>query len=476
MLLRIQRLFHADPGKRRFCLQPLQEIVGGRTLPEFGLDLSAVRSNDLMGGLSIRTVANRGHQQCFGSQERHLSHQVGAAYRWVGDQSLGHISKNAQGGVGRQKSFGQGQPSIGRIVKGAFEPLGGGRLVRIGHQVHHESCQTTGPLASHGVAFVGHGRRADLFGLEGLVHLGEGVGVVAVEDDAVVHAVPRGVDDHQLGLDGEQADEADAELADLGQVLFLAAAEQGQQVALDGGAVHAFAVVGDRDAEAALLTRQKAALSYLESQSADGTEDDAMRRRGQITKAQAALTAWPGFWPAALHLADLHAQAGSPKKAVKPLETAFRHMPHDAVAARLRTLWGVNEGASVARLMRLIPKDGQLADEGRLVVAQMALDSGLVGEARRLLDEIDPAHRDAAGWRLVARLAAEDETSAEAAETDALRQAGEAPRPRRWQCTSCQLVHESWQPHCGGCAGFATLDWQRPDGVSPLVTAADETD
>ena len=230
------------------------------------------------------------------------------------------------------------------------------------------------------------------------------------------------------------------------------------------------------DAEAALLTRQKAALSYLESQSADGAGDDAMRRRGQITKAQAALAAWPGFWPAALHLADLHAQAGSPKKAVKPLETAFRHMPHNAVAARLRILWGVNEGASVARLMRLIPKDGQLADEGRLVVAQMALDSGLVGEARRLLDEIDPAHRDAAGWRLVARLAAEDETSAEAAETDALRQAGEAPRPRRWQCTSCQLVHESWQPHCGGCAGFSTLDWQRTDGVSPLVTAADETD
>ncbi len=230
------------------------------------------------------------------------------------------------------------------------------------------------------------------------------------------------------------------------------------------------------DAEAALLTRQKAALSYLESQSADGAGDDAMRRRGQITKAQAALAAWPGFWPAALHLADLHAQAGSPKKAVKPLETAFRHMPHYAVAARLRTLWRVNEGASVARLMRLIPKDGQLADEGRLVVAQMALDIGLVGEARRLLDEIDPAHRDAAGWRLVARLVAEDETSAEAAETDALRQAGEAPRPRRWQCTSCQLVHESWQPHCGGCAGFATLDWQRTDGVSPLVTAADETD
>ena len=66
------------------CSRCKRSLVSAR-FPEFGLDLSAVCSNDLMGGLSIRTVANRGHQQCFGSQERHLSHQVGAAYRWVGD-------------------------------------------------------------------------------------------------------------------------------------------------------------------------------------------------------------------------------------------------------------------------------------------------------------------------------------------------------------------------------------------------------
>ena len=247
-----------------------------------------------------------------------------------------------------------------------------------------------------------------------------------------------------------------------------------------GAALPALSVVmaagGADDAETALLTRQKAALSYLESQLADDAAEDAVRRRGLIAKAQAALTAWPAFWPAALHLADLFDLAGSPKKAVKPLETAFRHMPHDALAARLQALWGVNEGARVARLLRLIPKDGSLADEGRLVVARAALDGGLVGEARRLLDEIEPVRRDAACWRLAARLAAEDENAAEAAETDALRQAGEAPRPRRWQCTSCQLVHEFWQPHCGGCAGFATLDWQRPDGVTPLISASDETD
>ena len=234
---------------------------------------------------------------------------------------------------------------------------------------------------------------------------------------------------------------------------------------------------GDADDETGmLLSRQKAALSYLEALDDGAGSDTSLRRRARIGKAQDALAVMPGFWPAALLLADLHEQAGSPKKAVKPLETAFRNMPHESLAMRLRTLWGVNEGTAAGRLMRLIPDDGALAAEGRRVVAAVALENGLVGEARRLIDEIDPAMRDAAVWRLVARLAAEGEAPDSAAENDALRKAGEAPRPRRWQCTSCQLVHEAWQPHCGGCAGFVTLEWRRPDGITPLISSADETD
>ena len=234
---------------------------------------------------------------------------------------------------------------------------------------------------------------------------------------------------------------------------------------------------GDADDETGmLLSRQKAALSYLEALDDSAGSDTSLRRRARIGKAQDALAVMPGFWPAALLLADLHEQAGSPKKAVKPLETAFQNMPHESLAMRLRTLWGVNEVTAAGRLMRLIPDDGALAAEGRRVVAAVALENGLVGEARRLIDEIDPAMRDAAVWRLVARLAAEGEAPDSASENDALRKAGEAPRPRRWQCTSCQLVHEAWQPHCGGCAGFVTLEWRRPDGITPLISSADETD
>jgi len=234
---------------------------------------------------------------------------------------------------------------------------------------------------------------------------------------------------------------------------------------------------GDTDDETGIvLSRQNAALSYLEALNDSLGSDTSLRRRARIGKAQDALAALPGFWPAALLLADLHEQAGSSKKAVKPLETAFRNMPHELLATRLRNLWGVNEGTAVGRLMRLIPDDVALAAEGRCVVTAFALENGLVGEARRLINEIDPVMRDAAAWRLVARLAAAGEAPDSVAEKDALREAGEAPRPRCWQCTSCQLVHEAWQPHCGGCAGLATLDWRRPDGITPLISSADETD
>ena len=119
------------------------------------------------------------------------------------------------------------------------------------------------------------------------------------------------------------------------------------------------------DEAAALLKRQKAALSYLGTTDDGEGSDRSLQRRARIGKAQDALSALPGFWPAALRLADLHEEAGSPKKAVKPLEAAFRNMPHEALATRLQALWGVNEGTAAARLMRLIPSDdGALAAEG----------------------------------------------------------------------------------------------------------------
>ena len=248
------------------------------------------------------------------------------------------------------------------------------------------------------------------------------------------------------------------------QVMILEAERGNWAAALPAQAVAA-AQTDDTDAQKA-AARQRAALIYLDVVSGLDLAADPKRLREDARRLETALAAWPEFWPAALSLADVQQAAGPSRRLTKSLEAAFRAMPHEDIASRLGAAWATSEGSYIARLIRLIPKEGELADEGRRIVASAALGHGLVGEARRLLEDIAPAHRDAEAWRLLSRLAAEAEDAA--SETDALRHAGEAPRPRRWQCTSCRLIHDDWQSHCDGCAGFMTLDWQRPDGVTPL--------
>lgn len=252
---------------------------------------------------------------------------------------------------------------------------------------------------------------------------------------------------------------------------------------------------GADDEDAQVIARHRAALNFLlaregvpEFMGAESTGGGFMEtgssgpvhsstvHSSTVNQLQTALAAWPAFWPAAILLADIHLAAAAPRKAVKSLEAAFRVMPHAAIATRLQTAWNSNEGKTVARLLKLVAASGDTAHEARSVVAAVALAHGLTGEAGRLIGEIPDAERDAATWRLAAQLAESGDNPDPAAANKALRMAGEAPRPRRWQCTSCQQLHDRWQAHCAGCAGFATLDWRRPDGLSPLVSNSNADD
>ena len=249
------------------------------------------------------------------------------------------------------------------------------------------------------------------------------------------------------------------------QVMVLEAERENWSAALPALGVVSAADKSGRDAD--LIARQKAALGYLDALEHLEVEDGGDRERKRaVVGLQGALKAWPEFWPAALKLAELHVQAGSARKARQVLEQSFKDMPHGEVAAQIDELLKLNEGKFVAALIKLIPASGEMCDEARCVVAGAAHSHGLTGEAKRLVEAIDERHRDVDAWRLVARLAADGEDPA--AERQALDAAGDAPRARRWQCSNCQTVHEDWQPHCGNCAAFATIDWRRPDGVTPL--------
>jgi HemY protein len=218
--------------------------------------------------------------------------------------------------------------------------------------------------------------------------------------------------------------------------------------------------------------RQKVALAYLQARPFfDGDHEE--QTLGRISEKEAArqlrlaLATDPGFWPATVLLADYHLQSGQGRKAAKALETGFCAVPHALLSDRLKQAWNVNEGAFVAKLIKLAGNASHAhAAEAETLAAEAALAAGLEGEARRLLDGIVEVKRDVMTLQLIARLAEIGGDSSAAA--TALRAAGGAMRPRGWQCQTCHVMSAEWHSHCQSCDGFATLEWQRPDHLTPL--------
>ncbi len=218
--------------------------------------------------------------------------------------------------------------------------------------------------------------------------------------------------------------------------------------------------------------RQKVALAYLQAKPFfDGDLEE--QSLGRISEKEAArqlrlaLATDPGFWPATVLLADYHLQSGQRRKAAKALETGFCAVPHSLLSDRLKQVWNVNEGEFVAKLIKLASNASHAhIAEAETLAADAALAAGLEGEARRLLDGIVEERRDVMTWQLIARLAEIGEDKSAAA--TALRAAGGAMRPRGWQCQICHVMSADWLSHCQSCDGFATLEWQRPDHLTPL--------
>lgn len=236
----------------------------------------------------------------------------------------------------------------------------------------------------------------------------------------------------------------------------------------------ASAGASDSDREWMRLTRQKSALYFLLAQpvaqsvpqSEEGDGDGASLEGVDFQYLRKSLAVDPGFRPAVLALADFHLANDARRKAVKVLEAGFKAGPNGTIAARLKQAWDVNDGAFIAKLIKLA---GQVTNDlslARLVAAQHAFAVGLIGEARSQLDAIDPVDRDAPYWQLTAKIASDEDDDAGAA--IALGLASDAARPHSWQCASCHSLHAHWQAHCPDCGSFGDLEWRRLGHVTPL--------
>lgn len=174
----------------------------------------------------------------------------------------------------------------------------------------------------------------------------------------------------------------------------------------------------------------------------------------------------PGFAPAAVKLAELHAAAGSERKAIKTLERAWAAQPHPDVARAWLALRANSTPLDRLRWLQRLTSTHADHAESRLALAEASLDAQLWGEARRQLQDLaqSPTPRVV---RLMARVEREERADVEAARAWLERQPAAEPDPA-WFCNSCGAQSNLWSARCGHCGAFNSLTWKPPPRIQQI--------
>ena len=169
----------------------------------------------------------------------------------------------------------------------------------------------------------------------------------------------------------------------------------------------------------------------------------------------------PGFTPAVLAYAGRLRANGREKRAQSCVAEAWKLAPHPDLA-NFALSPEPDELARVRAAQRLASRNPKHI-ESQILLAQVALNAGLTGEARR---QIEAAESEGFHQRrlclLLADVEEQERGNTEAgrlAQRDALRRAAAADPDPRWQCTNCQTIQQGWHPKCGACGSVATINW-----------------
>lgn len=215
--------------------------------------------------------------------------------------------------------------------------------------------------------------------------------------------------------------------------------------------------------------RRNAALALARSAAAAEAGDTAEARR----QATAALSAAPGWPPAAAALARAWAALGKMRRAERVLAEAWQAGPHPTLADAFVDIAGAL--TSLARLQRARQVFGTRTDAPAYLAleAKLAHDAGDAAAATTAIETALAAQPSQGLYRLQAEIA---ERAGEAdAATAALKAAAAAAADPTWQCSQCGSEAAAWHPTCGNCGAFDSMTWHTPKKMSqaPVPTAPD---
>ena len=169
----------------------------------------------------------------------------------------------------------------------------------------------------------------------------------------------------------------------------------------------------------------------------------------------------PAFAPAVLAYATRLRAAGNEKRAQACILDAWKRSPHPDLATFALAL-EPNNLARAQAAKRLVAGN-PTHPESRVLLARVALDAGLTGEARH---QVEIAETEGMKQRRLCLLLAEieeqergDTEAGRLAQRDALRRAATAESDPHWQCTNCHTDHAAWQPKCEICGSVGTVQW-----------------
>jgi HemY protein len=169
----------------------------------------------------------------------------------------------------------------------------------------------------------------------------------------------------------------------------------------------------------------------------------------------------PKFAPASLAYANRLRAAGNERRAQSCIADAWRLAPHPDLASFALAL--ESDQLARARDAKRLVANNPTHIESRILLAQVALDAGLTGEARH---QIEAAESEGLRQRrlclLLAEIEEQERGNTEAgrlAQRDALRRAATAESDSHWQCTNCHGDHPTWQVKCNSCRSVATIQW-----------------
>jgi HemY protein len=194
-------------------------------------------------------------------------------------------------------------------------------------------------------------------------------------------------------------------------------------------------------AKALGLTQDKAQGAAL-AVAAAGT---AATPRDALRFAQMAQKAMPEFAPAVAAAAAALRRMDKPRAARKTVLAAWKTAPHPLLAAA----WFTPEAAPLARAQEAVALAAANAGhvESELVLAETALDAGLVAEARR---------------HAAAALATGQDDGRGQGVLDALDGRPRTVGRTAWICDACHNAAPGWAALCPSCSKPGTLRWRVP--------------